>query len=71
MKGVVAGLAVLLVLGLFFFRYAGETPSPNEMTRTDTAGAVVHHYADWGEVWVREEGRRKILVAKESIEVID
>jgi mannose-6-phosphate isomerase-like protein (cupin superfamily) len=41
-----------------------------EMTRTDTSGVVVHHYADWSEVWVIEDGRWKLLIARESIEVI-
>ena len=43
MRGVVAGLAVLLVLGLFFFRFAAEppsatdTPSTAEMTEAQIA----------------------------------
>ena len=42
-----------------------------EMTRTDTAGAVLRYHTDWAEVWVQEDGRWKMLVAKEANEVIE
>jgi hypothetical protein len=164
MRGVVAGLAVLLALGVFFFRYAVPSPTPSaemtqeeiaqieeavkqaatdqmntwiaqedmdafvadhsgwagnpwngartlegmrerqagfwdqydwavldppewevrilgpeaaavkgtlEMTRTDTVGVVQHYYADWAEVWVIEDGRWRLLVARENTERID
>ena len=41
-----------------------------EMTRTDTAGVVFRHFADWAQVWVVEEGLWKLLVAREAVEAI-
>jgi hypothetical protein len=37
MRGVIAGLAVLLVLGLFFFRTTSQSPAPTEMTDAEVA----------------------------------
>jgi len=37
MRGVVAGLAVLVVLGFFFLRYTAETPPPAGMTESEIA----------------------------------
>lgn len=52
MKGVVAGLVVLLVLGLFYFRYAVEAPSSAEMTEADTAQMEAEVKAAIAERWV-------------------
>jgi hypothetical protein len=42
-----------------------------EMTRTDTAGVVLRYYAHWAELWVVEDGRWKLLIARESEETIE
>ena len=41
------------------------------LTRTDTAGVVRTHISDWAEVWVVENGRWKILVAKDGFEWVE